>query len=346
MVVVVGSDPPFAVGSPPPIYATLRRFNGHLCTLACREYNWWQLGETEIVAMPVAHRDQEHKFFPNFAEAAQHVHRLMFGTTTDFMRTFEVCLRGPACNLFELREMLQTTSHGLNIELHATTRVRCVITPAAADRWFAVHETLPLIPPALRLAEAMAQAPHHVLKTASSRSPAPVAKRSADASSPLAPSEAKRRKIVRIQTRDGIVVWDRNPELIPPVAWVVRGHSREAKPRPGCGNSTLLLELERIPIGPPGERRRSAIERVIGGPPPERAQRHITEMAEFTELLPEIWDQRIPQLPAAQREEATSAVCTALVQRLKIATQLSPKRMWEQAMRGTACPSACPVLDE
>ena len=99
-------------------------------------------------------------------------------------------------------------------------------------------------------------------------------------------------------------MWDRNPELVPPVAWVIRGHSREAHPRPGCGNSTLVLEMDRIPVGPPGERRRSTIEGIIAGTlQPERTRRHICEMAEFNELLREIWTERLPRLPAAKREE-------------------------------------------
>jgi hypothetical protein len=279
-----------------------------------------------------------------FVGGGQHLgsiwaHVLLFGTRTDYMRTFEVCLRGPAEHMSTLREMLQT-ANGLHIEQHAMTRVTCVITPAIEDRWFALRETLPLIPPSLSVAEAMGQAPRHLKKPAPA--PAPERdKRSADAgSSQSAPPEAKRRRPARIPLRDGVVVWDRNLGLVPPVAWVVRGHSREAQPRPGCGNCTVVLELERIPIGPPGERRRSVIEGVIGGPPPERAQRHITEMAEFTVLLPEIWV-RMPQLPEARREETVSAVCAALLQRLKLATQRSAKEMWAQSM-GDA---PCPVLD-
>ena len=156
------------------------------------------------------------------------------------------------------------------------------------------------------------------------------AKRSADG---LAPHKA-----VKIKARDGIVVWDRDPALVPPVAWVVRGHSREARPRAGCGDSTIVLELERISVGPPGERRRSELEAVIALPPTERSRRHISEMAEFTELLREIWEERRPRLTTAQREATEAAVCAALIQRLKLSTRLTPTQMWAQAMGEVPCP--------
>ena len=44
MVVVVSSDPPsHSPAAKPPVYATLHRYGDRVCTLAIREYSWWQL---------------------------------------------------------------------------------------------------------------------------------------------------------------------------------------------------------------------------------------------------------------------------------------------------------------
>ena len=346
MVVVTASEP--AAGSPPPIYAILRRFGDKVCTLAVREYAWWRLGTTEIVDMPPTHRDQEHKFFPTLAAAAQHVHMLMFNTRTDYMQSFEICIRGP------VHEAILTTSRtgSLMIEEHTTSRVTCVRTACGSDRWMSVSSALPLIPPFLRIDQVMAESVRQLEDQGSRRGASSelrsgmavqraAQKRHASdsAGDDAASQRTKCVKRVKIKTRDGTVVWDRNPELVPPVAWVIRGHTREDAPRPGCGNSTLLLELDRIRVGPSGERRRSVLEGVVAGSPPERGvRRHISEMAEFTELLPEIWDERRPLLSAAQRDETEAAVRTALVQRLKLATQLSAGEMWSQAMGDSPCP--------
>ena len=351
MVVVTASEP--AAGSPPPMYAILRRFGDKVCTLAVREYDWWRLGTTEIVDMPHTHRDQEHKSFPTLAAAAQHVHMLMSNTRTDYMRSFEVCIRGP------VHEAILTTSRtdSLMIAEHATSRVTCVRTACESDRWMSVSSALPLIPPSLRIDQVMAESVRQLedrgrRDASSSRSelrsempgqPAAQKRHASDSTGDDAASQRMKRvkKRVKIATRDGTVVWDRNPVLVPPVAWVIRGHTREDAPRPGCGNSTLLLELERIPVGASGERRRSVLEGVVAGSPPERGvRRHISEMAEFTELLPEIWDER--RVSPRRFVETEAAVRTALVQRLKLATHLSAGQMWSQAMGD----SPCPVDDE
>ena len=347
MVVVTASEP--AAGSPPPIYVILRRFGDKVCTLAVREYAWWQLGTTEIVDMPHTHRDQEHKFFPTLAAAAQHVHMLMFNTRTDYMRSFEVCIRGPVHEA-----ILNFRTDSLMITEHATSRVTCVRTACETDRWMSVSSALPLIPPSLRIDQVMAESVRQLEDQGSRRGASSelrsgmavqraAQKRHASdsAGDDAASQRTKCVKRVKIKTRDGTVVWDRNPELVPPVAWVIRGHTREDAPRPGCGNSTLLLELERIPVGASGERRRSVLEGVVAGSPPERGvRRHISEMAEFTELLPEIWDER--RVSPRRFVETEAAVRTALVQRLKLATHLSAGQMWSQAMGD----SPCPVDDE
>ena len=351
MVVVTAAEP--AAGSPPPLYAILRRFGDKVCTLAVREYAWWQLGTTEIVDMPHTHRDQEHKFFPTLAAAAQHVHMLMFNTRTDYMRSFEVCIRGPVHEA-----ILNFRTDSLMITEHATSRVTCVRTACETDRWMSVSSALPLIPPSLRIDQIMAESVRQLevrgrRGTSSSRSelrsempgqPAAQKRRASDSTGDDAVSQrTKRVKRVKIATRDGTVVWDRNPELVPPVAWVIRGHTREDAPRPGCGSSTLLLELDRVAVGPSGDRRRSVLEGVVAGSPTERSvRRHVSEMAEFTELLPEIWDERRPRLSTEQRDETEAAVRTALVQRLKLAPHLSAGEMWSQAMGD----SPCPVDDE
>ena len=236
---------------------------------------------------------------------------------------------------------------------HAQSRVSCMLAADGQGRWLSMRDVLPLVPPELSIEEAVVEASrqlqHQTVRTAdqgassSQSSSRAASKRPAEEALRAPASQPKRRKRVKIVVRDGIVVWDRNLELIPPVAYVLRGHRREAQPRPNCvTNSTLVLELERVPVGPPSERRRSELEKAIAGPPSEHTERHISEVAEFTELLDEIWDERRPRLPVAQREETEAVVCAALVQRLKLATQLSAQQMWAQAM-GDA---PCPVLDD
>ena len=341
MVVVVSSDPPsHSPAAKPPVYATLHRYGDRVCTLAIREYSWWQLGTTQVVAMPAGHRDQEHRFFPSFASAAQFVHQLLFNTRTHYNRSFEVFMHGFLHEAVLRFAVATSPVPRATAEQHAESRVACLFSAADRGRWMSVRSVLPLVPPALHGEEVRLQAGRRQQRQAGegSSSDGHGTKRPVDEERPPSTSQPKRRKPVKILMRDGIVVWDRNLELVPPVAWVVRGHHREAQPRPDSGNNNLVLKLERVPVGPPGERRRNELEKTIGGPPPERAERHITEMAEFTELLREIWDERRPQLPAAQREETEAVVCAALVQRLKLATQLSAPEMWAQAMGDTPCP--------
>ena len=262
------------------------------------------------------------------ATAAQHVHVLLFNTRTEYLRSFEVHLRGP----------VQTA----NIEQHATSRVTCISrAPVSDERWIPMCDAMPFIPPTLPFAEVKAEAAVQELKGRTKRleqgALASEKRRADEEPTKLdARPERKRRKPVRIKARSGVVVWDRN--LMTPVAWVVRGHTREIQPRPNIScESTIVLRLERITVGPGGERLRSELERSGVMPAAECVERHISEMAEFTELLPEIWTRRL-SLPPSERQETEAVVRAALIQRLKLAPHLSAAEMWAESMGDEPCP--------
>ena len=154
MVVVVASEPP-STGQPtmPTMYATLHRYGGRVCTLAMHEYSWWTLGRTEIFAMPHAHRALEHKVFATFAAAAQYVHQVMFGTRTDYMRSFNVYLSG----IPPFRAVCR-----FSVQQHVRSRATCLFNAAGTDHWCgAIGDTLPLIPPGVLEHEAKALACLH-----------------------------------------------------------------------------------------------------------------------------------------------------------------------------------------
>ena len=276
----------------------------------------------------------------------------MFGTRTDYMRSFNVYLSG----IPPFRAVCR-----FSVQQHVRSRATCLFNAAGTDHWCgAIGDTLPLIPPGVLEHEAKALACLHrqkggvrteargpsgaALETEAS-GPSGAAYQAGNASSikrqasgaPEDGISAKRRKPPRIKLGIGTVVWDRNPDLLPPVAWMIVNHTRVSG-RSGGGGGDIILELERIPVGPPGERRAAELLRVIDGTTKQLAQRRISEMAAFSELVREIWHQRRAQLPLDGRMEIEAAVCSALLQNWRNAPHITLEQMWAPFGEGEACP--------
>ena len=355
MVVVVASQPPSREAQPP-VFATLYRDGQAACTIALREYGWDSLRRTDIVCLPNS-RFHEGRSFGSFIAAARYGHQQVFGCRgTELTQMFKVRVDGPLDAAIvrqiqegERRHKLAKKPGwvGVTTESHANSRVRCLLAEGAADdaRDIPLRYLLPLVPPELSVAEAVLEAPKNTRdavrdhgaaepptssQIGNTKRPAAVESTpGAEAAEP--PSKCQKR--VKIKSKDGIVVWERASALESPTAMVVRGCA------PGQEDCTeRILHVERLRVGPCSERRRSAIERVLAASASECESRAVSELAEFGELLAEIWARRLQLGQTEQGSQIEATVCAALVQRLRLAPDLTARQMWTQRMGDAPCP--------
>ena len=331
MVVLVGParQTLLHLGDParPVVYATHRRDGKPVIQLGILEYGWGRLGMTVVTQIPAGFRHLQGKVYPTFADAAQETHSMLFGSPTEYWKSFEVYLLGPldptvlaGCPSGNLPEAM--------VAAHVRSRVECAATDACGTGvWLKVSLLVPLVPPSLTLSEAF-QSIREGAYTMSRRGKkkrrdaAAAAAATVDGAGVAAAVDAGaggstgmdappcNRRRWSIGRRDGNVLWSRDAAL-PPRAWVVRGSRYEGDLR---GSTNLELGLESIPVGDG-----RALE-----------WRHVNDLANFQELLPQIWERRC--LDPAAAAATDEVVLRALEQLHVLVPRRSTYELWTQAM--------------